>query len=450
MYLRSEKFAFFDPFSLFVFMDPFSPHIRVREFFFTAHRSSYLHDAQQLMGELSQEENEDFVVRFSAYVHERQHFHDVLLTPYGSKLMRAFFKLGVRVFALLGQVAQYSHSGIKIPLPLSKENVHDQNLLHQAYYYYNICNNLIKDARYTFECSAVISQSLIVLDGLGYPGVAALKKKFAKSRLYGGLPSSFSWIIDDILKAGEEVSVRQMRQLIFMALSTEAPDATLMNYIYSLLDTSKRLKQGHKLKVSLRDTLDNAHDAIHHELTQQLGKNINYFLTELLDEMEQFKFPSVAKDTFLEAFVSFMGASTKARKTFIETPNIILDGYGLLNAPDDFIEPHTYIFTQPINDHAAILENDFEPDTDDLFVIKEVHTPDRIIRILRLAPSPWRIGNNFLKKTPWIEMAKGPSGAVSFLESPDFLHPLKSWWLRAAESDLGLKFVRRRPQKKGR
>ena len=62
MDLKSCAYAFFDPFTLFVFTDPFSPYERVREFLLNGAPQPWT-TAQQLIKELPQEEKEDLVVR---------------------------------------------------------------------------------------------------------------------------------------------------------------------------------------------------------------------------------------------------------------------------------------------------------------------------------------------------------------------------------------------------
>src|SRR6185312_2964746 len=73
--------------SLFVFVNPYSPYQSVQEFLF----HSPLENLGEYLESMPREEAMDLVQRATSLEHESKHFHDILLTPYGNSLFRAFF-----------------------------------------------------------------------------------------------------------------------------------------------------------------------------------------------------------------------------------------------------------------------------------------------------------------------------------------------------------------------
>ena len=243
---------------------------------------------------------------------------------------------------------------------------------------------------------------------------------------------------------GEKVSIRQIRQLLLFALSFDTPDIALLNYIKRIEHIADEFDRGNRLTVSLQKIIDEGNEVARSLFDNQLRDNLDFLLQELPKDMDSFDLPIEVQRIFFSAFFSFFTASRDTQDLFKKDSGPFIEGWGLLNPPESLVEPHVYDFVQPVNEHLAVMSDDANLNQNDLFTMKEFYMPDRTIRILRLMPSPRPVGKRFLDKTSWIEIAKGPAGAVALLEPPNFIHPLKGWWLRTTMSELGVKFVRPR------
>lgn len=430
MQLRSQAYAFFDPATLFIYRDPFSPYLKVRDFiFFPPERApsgsaSYWESAQALLDTLNIDERKDFVLRLSSYAHERQHFHDMLLTHYGNSLVRSFFVLGVRLMALLRDLVQkHQNTNAVIALPLQESDVLDPTNLGLAYSAFNNYQERLEGARYTFEASAIVTQTLAARDWFGSLGEEVLRHNFRGSLLYEAVPAALDGQLTRILDSGEEVGIRQLRQLILAALSSDEPDHILLHLIDSLRALADRLEAGDSLPKPFASDLNAMVDSLQSHASALREANSDFLLDSFQTLLEQNDLPQVVSDCFVGAFSSFIDASADTQRQFQEDPGPFLDGWGLLNPPSNFVEPHEYIYVSLAHEHSALMHGEITLDEDDIYTIREVHLPGGPVRILRLHPSPWEAHGRCLPRAPWIEIAKGPAGAISLLATPNFLDP---------------------------
>ncbi len=350
----------------------------------------------------------------------------------------------MRTVALFGQLQRYAQSNRKILLPLQESDVPNVELLRQALHAYQEYGKLLKNARLSFEASAMVTHRLGVMDVLGTAALQILEKRFSNFPIYHILPSTLDVLLTRILCKGEKVSIRQIRQLLLFALSFDTPDIALLNYIKRIEHIADEFDRGNRLTVSLQKIIDEGNEVARSLFDNQLRDNLDFLLQELPKDMDSFDLPIEVQRIFFSAFFSFFTASRDTQDLFKKDSGPFIEGWGLLNPPESLVEPHVYDFVQPVNEHLAVMSDDANLNQNDLFTMKEFYMPDRTIRILRLMPSPRPVGKRFLDKTSWIEIAKGPAGAVALLEPPNFIHPLKGWWLRTTMSELGVKFVRPR------
>lgn len=451
MKLHSQAYAFFDPATLFLYRDPFSPYKRVRDFIFFPPAEaaigpvSYWASARKTLETLQPDEQRDLVLRLSSYAHERQHFHDMLLTHYGNSLVRSFFILGVHLSALIKDVIQkHSNSMNVVALPLQESDVQNPETLERARSTFDEYNQRLENARYTFEASAMITQTLAARDWFGTLGQEILKKSFQGSHLYDTLPAALDVLLTRILRSGHGVGIRHLRQILLFSLSTDEPDHTTLQAIIGLKDVADRLELDSRSPTSFTSRFDTLTKSLQDHASTLSKANSDFFLGPLDNLLAGYEFPSVVSDVFFDAFSSFTKASAETQRHFEQNPGVFLDEWGLLNPPPDFFEPHEYVFVSLANEHSALLDREMKVDEDDIYSIREVHLPDRSVRILRLHPSPWTGQGRVLPRTPWIEMAKGPAGAIALLAPPNFLDPRYSWWLRTNGEQFGFKFARRR------
>lgn len=439
MDLKSRNFAFFDPASLFVFTDPFSPFPRVRDFLFTDEMPDRWREAQKLWGRLSGNEQTDFIFRISAQFHERQHFHDMLMTPYGSVLIRAFFMFAARMCALLGRfLARERHAPV-IPLPIMNSYVGCPDLLEStslAYKHYVEC---LKNARYCFEASAMLTHKLAIRDILGEGPQAAFSKSVENSALYGQLPDFIDYVLTRLLKSGEQVNVFHMRMLILMALCEKEPDTTLKALLKSISAAAEWIERGNKESESIAAAISEARVGLASLFHDTRIQNLSFLVNELLPEMRSLGLPQEVQDVLSLGFTNYLQTFSISSRLLVERTEELLGEWGLLNSPKGMVEPHVYIFVDSSNQHAAVLRGDpnMEIDQEDLYSFIVLDDGRKVVRLM---PSPWVIGESFLDKKVWLEIAKGPVGAAALL-NPNFEHPLQGWWLRTTSNMLKTEFV---------
>jgi hypothetical protein len=410
------RLGFCDPTSLFVFTNPFSSHEKVREFFFNKH-ADFFEDAKSLFKNLSEEEKTDFSLRLSAYAHEKQHFHDFLLTRTGSRIVRASVLLSYNVRMLFEKERRSWRELPKLPLKL--ESVRDSDLLAAVTANAESLRSRVSSCRQTLECSAMLVQRLGIWDGLGRDALASADA--ANMDLVYHFSRSLDRYADLFDSALSDLSpLAAMRTILVRAMMANTPDTWLASYL-SWLD--KLLLMDPKMRSAEVQKSFDGIVALQEAYSRVIWKEERKLLTDVLERSR----PEGYAYLLQMALMNYFSEADKARKRYLESWIDYVSGVS-----DSICEPYHYWFSEP-TDNAWIQANilhHLEQDGERYYEVVEY--ADYHLVQARILPVDSSNELHYLDKATWQDVAREFSGSRVLLDGPDWSNPVKSYFIRHA------------------
>jgi hypothetical protein len=423
-------------------------------------RRSEVHDedpAKQFDGfiaKLGEVERVDLYQRVTSVIHERKHFHDLLLTPFGNLLVRKSFTYTLAACQALADAM--AHQGDVIGVPLKPESVKDQGFLEEAFRIKHEYDELMNSARLTLEASATLAQlhSAWSLDSEAYAAIVAdfeaddhysrlLKVLYAAATKLGYQP--------DTEETFEHPS-GYVHQVLFLALCfLDTPEG------FQSIDNS--VQRTNKAIVNTNLPPDLVMQRVARHMLQESWPMAARNLRET-DEMNeaylaalecQYGDEGLAGDTplgklfrlyALPAFRDFCSKSKALRAQFFSDPEAYfrLKTYG---GPDDnLIQPVAYGYSD--ND-KFLYEKPLNVGPDELFgqYTYRHNRTGRMYYGYRLMPISLPFGGSTetMNRPVWVRFTRNVGAATLALEDMDMVHPLKLAWLKGLEEAFGVQFV---------
>jgi len=270
---------------------------------------------KEFIASLENEEDISFAINcFSMFSHEMRHFHDLLITPYGSMLMRQYTRGAI---LSLTCHTELSITRNKIVIPLS-EWVSDSNLFHKAYsidppssnlIYLNGAFNTMKQKFETFNKGITPLQAPFdsldttsILEGLAILNQELLiEKTFGKDKVRKNFRSNFKspsstlryyGAINFILRVlNENVSHEVLSYLLFCSLCGNFQE-TDINRARSPKDVLVEMLlwiKNKKIKLAEVDDFDDIISIVDEFFDEQLGNDVQGMITQAAKVNEEFE-----------------------------------------------------------------------------------------------------------------------------------------------------------------
>jgi hypothetical protein len=420
--------------SLIVFVNPFSSYKSVRDFMLS---DISLDNVDSLVNTLPREEGVDLLHRLSSLFHERKHFHDLLITPFGNHLVRLGFKYAIA--AALTLSARDWELDSEVELPLRPGTIKDERVLEKARRYQEEFVCAFHSARLTLEASATLAQLQFVWTVYGETSTYVAYEDFARSQDYSKVLHSFNETGKKLSFSTEWLSVFA-HQLLLIALGRDEPLGDHDTHDAFLTDIFRRAEAFPPREAQRRvaEAVKRGWEVV--ESNMEIADRDNERFLEELEGIGS-KNPSAIFESALPALRDFCSKSRVARSNFLDTM-------------DDYFNLQKYVLNDPIKvgplvymysdeDELSLFKEPLGLDTEDLVANAKYEIGEgSTVYSHRLQPG--EVSSEVpLDKYAWVNFAKSSAGAVTLLEEIDWLHPLQSYWLRGIEPLVKIRFSRR-------
>jgi hypothetical protein len=434
MDLCNKVYGFIHLPSLIVFVNPFSPHKSVKDFMLN---EISLDNVESLVNTLPREEGVDLLHRLSSLFHERKHFHDLLITPFGNRLVRLGFKYALAAALTLSDRNWEPDS--EVELPLGPGTTKDARVLERAQKFQQEFISAFHSARLTLEASATLAQLQFIWTVYGANSAYAAYDDFAGSQDYSKVLHSFNETGKKLSFGSEWYSVFA-HQLLLISLGSDEPLGNHDSHDAFLTDIFRRAEAfpPREAQRRLAEAVKRGWEVVESNM-EIADKDNERFLEEL--ERLRSKYPSAIYEGVLPALRDFCSKSRVARSNFLDNR-------------DDYFSLRKYVLNDPIKvgplvymysdeDELSLSKEPLSLDTEDIVATAKYEVgEDGPVYSYRLQPG--ELSSEVpLDKYAWVNFAKGPAGAVTLLEQIDWLHPLQSYWLRGVEPLVKIRFSRR-------
>jgi hypothetical protein len=442
-------FGFIDIPSLFVFINPWSPYQTVQNMlvddFDIKKVRNYLALAKP------SEETTDMINRISSFVHERKHFHDILLTPCGNRLVREAFLYAITTSALFLNRNWSKGGSIEIPLQSQEGDL----VLSRVTQRRNDMFKAIESAKSIFETLAVMAQEQFVWSVLGENAVDVFETGFSLKNISPKVYADYSRWLDVFSKAlgdssnwdiGEIANLQKPLHLNFLCMLGDGqlpPGCTTRSGLLMELFEKIKNRSLAEIERALNDNIKSLWpqflDGIYESerSNRDFALRIGHLLREYPEEMI-----AGAQNVFND----FCVKSEKIHCQFLEKPDIYLGlpDYTTL-AGDDMpaVEPYLYLYS--MDDMLSLFPNSLNLQESELNAQVEFKDPRTGLTSYsyRMCPALNWSYNESPQRKMWVEFVQSMGGSAALLDEIDFLHPLKTYWLKTMEQLDGVKFVRK-------
>lgn len=278
----------------------------------------------------------DLYLRLGAFAHERKHFHDLLLTPYGNDLVRRSFLYAfgtIQVLVALIHRRQASSRPV-IELPLTEASEAPPWLLAAVHRWRDDFNTSVLAGKVTMESSAAFLQTLHVATRFGSAALIADLHWLAYLAEMGNNVALAKHVAHEAVKtAGIDLAefAPLMLQVFVLALTTGEPDQTLPALLLKVRRASERLS-GSQFLAALAASLEADHgklEAAFAQADQDNERVLQYFQSESLLR----NLGPALEEEFLVAFSDFVEQSKRLRDQYLHGPELLVD-------------PAEYLFTR--------------------------------------------------------------------------------------------------------
>jgi hypothetical protein len=400
--LCSTHYGFLQLPSLVVFVNIHSQYPEVHEILTSG---TPLSDMIRASAELPSDQRRDMAHRVTTWIHERRHFHDVLLTPVGNALFFGELSRVATLVALLPTLRHFQGSILRLPITTDTEGLGEYV---QAYELFATpYSRIVESARQALEASAVAAQLTFAIRHIGDDGLVRLVADFFSDPRYGDPLSRFGQL------AYGEPNQRSLTvsysKLLLLILSSHpygrqtSHDDTLRKLLDASGDARLKGKRASALKGVVADTWN----IVTRDIALSAGRN-EACLDGLAKVLSMKGASPALSDVFRGVAAEFISAAADMRKRVIEDPDEYCDMARYLKAK----------WPQPI---AAT----FVSGGGYQFVDADASG----------CPFNRELWSNFA-------VALVPHAFLA--EDPPFAHPLMQVWRHNLEHNLGVRIARRR------
>jgi len=427
----NRDFGFFDLGSLLVCLNPYSRHEAVRE------RMTHgaLDSAMLNVDGLSGEARTDLTHRVSTYFHERKHFHDLLLTPYGNRIVREQFEYVVLCTSLFMRRRWNAGQEIELPLQPPAIDAADYELLVR---YRNLVHATVEHARAACELSAMLAQVQAIWMWSDEETTLAAMDEWRHVPLYGEVVSHlFDWP-DEIGDLHDEMSRAAHRIVVSVGLGDASSNedslralSNMFRRVRSIVDANPR--EGVRLAVRAS-----------HEAWKVMVANFEIarasnakFAAKVRERLTPW--PKEVRDLVIELVEEFTAQAAALQKYVAADPDAYVHLARYL-IETKLTLPRLFLFS--VEDELAVFDEPLDVDNYTLAAQNVFQLADgRRKYSYRLMPATPPGASTMSER--WELYAKDLCRHTALFEPVDWNHPLKKHWLSNLERSENVTFVRR-------
>ena len=424
MELCDKEYGFLHLPSLIVFTDPYSRYDVVREFLREGKSSP--EDLERIRPRLSSEAERDLIQRFTSLHHEIKHFHDLLLTPYGNRLIRSCFRYALKASLLLADGGW--NPGADVDLPLKSRSTRTAEAVDRVYESRNECAKLIQVARLTLEAAAALAQRQLAWTQFGHRAFSALDADLSTDPTYSVLLDTLGPLLQRFVPI-EDLAITLHRILIMSLGGGEAPDA-FPRLLAQKLETATPDKFQQAIRAAWAVVEKNMAD---------LDETNETFLTSV--KQVHFDSPVIAEAS-CAAVADFCVKSRLLRSEFFRDQDSYLSLQKYNDSVMHFVAPLMYWYS--VNDAYSLSTESLDLEAEDLASQVIFAKPGSPVQYYshRLRPFEVKMHGATMDRMTWVRFARSTGGAVALMEEVDWLHPLNTLWLRTVEDLKKIRFRR--------
>ena len=433
MDLCNQSYGFLHLPSLFVFLNPYSRVPSIRQFFV---EGIHIERVPAFVRTLPESDAKDLLQMLTCYVNERKHFHDLLITPYGNGLARSAFRAAMVTTALFSD--RKREPPLDAGLPLGASFLRTPTLLELARRTYQECVALLERGVLTLEASASLAQQQFGWQHVGREAVEILQTRDPR----------YSAVLAALSKLGERVAEDVpgfgtiLHKLLLIALGRvpsdgqQHPDEVLAEAVLQFATVPEKA-----LKDRLAKAVEEGWKVVRQNMRISDEDN-ERFLIDIGRLMTKAGAASEITESVRCAFADFTAKARRARDEILgnEQAFLRLDGYA--NFEGALVEPCLYHFS--VMDEASLSEEPLTLGEGELAAqhVYELRNGKRLYSH-RVNRAEMGLERGTMDNRAWVDFVMGVGGSVALLEEVDWLHPVKTLWLRQMEERSGLRFYRR-------
>lgn len=424
MELCNRTFGFFDVATLIVLVNPFSADPAVRRLVLELDADTVIPD------DIQGEARVDLMHRLTTYFHERKHFHDMLLTPEGNRIVRLHILYAALCMSIYTR-RQWRKGTVELPLRAPDVAAEDLELIMKMR---GRVHAALQRSRSACELSALLAQIQTVWQFFGEDATAALLADFRDATGYGPLAAHLSgWDVPESARADVNRAFHQVVLAVGLGSTAIEEDsaAQLSEVMSRLREVVARGSRGVAQVVAAGDA---AWRTMFDNLEEAAAEN-ELFIADIQRRLDGW--PEAIQQMYAVITHEFAAEAAALQESVAAEPDAYLRSDRYVSelrfaAPRLYYysdDPATSLFTEPLNVDEHLLAS------------YEVFDEPRGKRYAyRLFPAKEPEGSWAFSEM-WEHFAQ-VAGTTALFEETDWNHPLRTWFLRRM-ADEGVRFVRR-------
>jgi hypothetical protein len=426
-----DPYGFIDPGSLVAFINPFSPNPAITRAL--TGQSAFVRGRELLAQLTNEDDHRDLVVRLSSLIHERQHFHDLLLSPFGGRVFRAHLAVRLESTRLYVQLLADAET-TEVRIPLAADSGLAASDLERVYGWQKTTHELLEHGRQTLEANAVLSQRLFVWDQLGAAALQALDDALSESLVYGATYQELDRLAAGALRHDVPI-VAAARLLFTSALAQERPDDHLDESLWLLKSAVDGL-------VSVRQLDDLCATRLQHLLDACPGSVRKGVATasQIAGNLPA----SDSRDVLIDAVLDVVHLGEDMYRAVQAHPERLGTQEGLLNWPREEPLPEPLVCWFCPTDEDGLTPGEW--DLTEGRVLDEVkvwaHPESGPMFVPRLIEDAYRLGDRVQRVQPAMALAELAGTEALLRDHVSLTHPLHGLFIRKARQR-GLALIRR-------
>jgi len=441
--MLSDNYGFVHLPSLIVYVYPHSPFPTVR----SALLESWIGNHAPLMEllELGPEDQAiDAYMRATVVSHERRHFMDLLLTPYGNSLFRLSCAYALSTSGLLIGLTRGDIDAKVVTLPIDESTGADTQLIDLVRTRREQFEIALRVGSVTMESSASFTQELGAMQTYGPETIythmkwliALLNGTSEQGQNVGRVHSNLHRALRQGQHGLDVMALREvaptLQRLFMIALTDEHPDRALVSIL------SRVSKEGFKIdKLSLvGEALDKMENPMSQAFAHADDRNAQ-FLNYLQSMSTLHLFGSDLREMVLEVVDDFCNQARRVRSQYRDDPFAFTDPIRFDGMDEGLVEPFMYKSTS-----SSLITDDesWRQSLDDPLTVVEEIEGDRSGYRLTSVPIKHSVGQPMSMR--WKDFAVAFGGSIALGNGANWSDPLEGEWLKGMERVFGVTFQR--------
>ena len=436
MDLCDREYGFLHLPSLLVFLNPWSEDPAVSDFIVN---QLWHPKAPKKAAMLPPESFADLLHRVGSLVHERKHFHDLLLTPFGNRLVRLSFQYALSVYALF-QSREW-RPGQTIAVPAGAEAFPQEEALRRVLAKRDEFLRAFESGRMLLEATAVLAQREFAWTVFGEHAHTIVCAQLASHPVYSSLLRALE-VVGSRIGAPTRGFARIAHMLLLAYLGRGVQPDGSSSHTGAFIAVLERLSALHPGSFGQVEQATQAAWVIA-EGNMGIEEEENAkFLDLLRDKAHRWAPPPLAEN-LRATWADFSAKARVMHELFRRQRDTYLNLDLYVQGEGEWVEPLTYLYC--VRDDLCLGTEPLDLKREELVAHVEYEDPVTKAKrySYRVMPAAVPLSGPCMDRSLWVTFARSLGGVVTLLEPLDWLHPLQAHWLRLTERLTGVRFVRR-------